>query len=62
MKPTRVVALAIVVTSAVVVRTIIACRRARIVWWTAQGQLALPALHPADRSLVRIAEELIRSA
>lgn len=54
--------LAIVLTSVLAALTV-ALRSSGRVEWQAEGErLALPALLPADRALVRAAEEVIRAA
>lgn len=62
MKPSNAIAIALVVTGLAATRMIIVARRGRVTWWIAERQLALPAWHPADRSLVNAAQQLIRSA
>jgi hypothetical protein len=62
MKPPRAAVLALSATGLAATRMIVAARGGRVTWWVAERQLALPAWHPADRSLVNTAEHLIRSA
>ena len=54
--------LALISTGALLSLAVVVRRRGRVSWWTSDGQLALPAIHPADRSLVDAAEQLIRYA
>lgn len=66
MNHTHVVTLAILIAAAAAAAAVaggVLCgRQGRVSWWTSEGPLCLPALHPADRALVNDARDLIGGA